>query len=145
MTNQIDTEYYTNWFIKGWLKTMFSELPFKDELLTIYGQLVSGEHWHQIKLDFKLEFPNEKWIAGAISFYGRKVEMLLQAGATLPTLDEFTETFNLEVERKLKLIAERKERKKAREAALAASGKSGASRQGDAFKRAGAFGTRAND
>jgi hypothetical protein len=92
-----------------------------------------------------LEFPNEKWIAGAISFYGRKVEMLLQAGATLPTLDEFTETFNSEVERKLKLIAERKERKKAREAALAASGKSGAPRQGDGFKRAGAFGTRAND
>ena len=145
MTNQIDTEYYTNWFIKGWLKTMFSELPFKDELLTIYGQLVSGEHWHQIKLDFKLEFPNEKWIAGAISFYGRKVEMLLQAGATLPTLDEFTETFNSEVERKLKLIAERKERKKAREAALAASGKSGVSRQGAGFKRAGAFGTRAHD
>ncbi|MAK37992.1 MAG: hypothetical protein CMC15_17665 [Flavobacteriaceae bacterium] len=95
-------------FISAWVNLCMRHTVLAPDLMEAYQRLVSGDDFSQVKEDFMKTTEVPHSIAGAISFYGRKMQ-----GLTLPGKETLQKEYAI-AQKKLAKYRER-ERKKARE------------------------------
>ena len=72
--------------IQGWVNLVCRHPGFRHSLITAYGSIAKGGGWEEAKASFIEDTGAEPDIAGAVSFFGRK----MKADEDWPCVDEMS-------------------------------------------------------